>query len=482
MLRILKLLVSVYSLNLSQPIAESIETAYEASTRALFKYQSGDIKGASELFNHYLKKFGSKEIFQSKYLFFLFKNGQYKKILELDGILGEENLAIVEKARKCLEVLESNDTGQIAKLLEVSQHSLEASIAMITLQLRMGNFIAAKQYYISIEKLYPESIELQKLKIRLSLALDDLDEALENLKGYDRRVHGTLSSMNTSLKRIMEIQALNVKLRRLADFYSVVYEQKARNFDEFGFFEELEKRVIKNIVELGCNSGNNVHSFATKLFRMEKNEFSTFYYIKSTILENNYQEASNLLERYSDNLNPNLIQNLRNLINNGIREEQRRRREAEQRRRMQEEERRRQKSRYSFSNQMKSRDAGKDFLKYYETLGITPKATPCQMKSAWRKKMKAASKKTAKMASKKDAQKKGDESIINKAYAILSDPEKKRMYDNGIDPEKGPQMGYSGGRGGGHYQSGAFFNDEQVNNIFETFFGSGGGSSHFIFV
>lgn len=430
-----------------------------------------------------MKKFGSKELFQTKYLFFLFKTGQYKKILELEDVQGEENIAIVEKARTFLKVLESKDIREIAKLLEHSQHSLEASIAMITLQLQMGNSTSAKQYFIAIEKLYPESVELRKLKIRLSLAQEDIEEALEALKDCDRRSYGVVSNMNENLKNIMNIENINMKLRRLADFYSIVYEQKARNHDEFGLLESIEKQVIKNIVELGCNSGSQVHSFATKLFRMEQTEFSIFYYIKSTVLERRYQEASNLLDKYADHLSPVSKQNLKNLINTGVREEERRRREAEERRRREEEERRRRQSRHQFSNQMQTRDAGKDFLGYYKTLGVTPTATPEQMKRAWRKKMQAANKKTAKLSKKKDGSYKGDESIINKAYATLSDPAKKRMYDNGIDPEKGQQMGYSGGRSGGQHHSRVFFNDEEVNNIFETFFGSrGGGGSHFIFV
>lgn len=55
---------------------------------------------------------------------------------------------------------------------------------------------------------------------------------------------------------------------------------------------------------------------------------------------------------------------------------------------------------------------------------------------------------------------------INEAYAVLSDPKKKQMFDSGVDPND-PETGGQG------------FSQEDVNNIFQQFFGGGGGPGGF---
>lgn len=97
-----------------------------------------------------------------------------------------------------------------------------------------------------------------------------------------------------------------------------------------------------------------------------------------------------------------------------------------------------------------------DSTRYYQLLGLSPGAESNEIKKAYRK-----------MAMKEHPDKGGDPEKfkeISQAYDVLSDPEKKQIYDEyGEDALK---EGMGGGGGGGN-----------VNpfDIFESFFGGGGG-------
>lgn len=101
---------------------------------------------------------------------------------------------------------------------------------------------------------------------------------------------------------------------------------------------------------------------------------------------------------------------------------------------------------------------------YYEVLGVDKNATEADIKSAYRKKAKEChpdlhpNDKTAEERFKE----------LNEANEVLSDPEKRKRYDQfGFD---GPQMGGMGAEGFDFSGMGGF------ESIFDSFFGSMGGS------
>ena len=106
---------------------------------------------------------------------------------------------------------------------------------------------------------------------------------------------------------------------------------------------------------------------------------------------------------------------------------------------------------------------------YYEVLGVQKSATADEIKKAYRK--------TAKQyhpdlnPGDKIAEEKFKE--CNKAYEVLSDPDKKARYDQfgfaGVDPSYG--AGQGGGFGGGF----GFDGDIDLGDIFSSFFGGGFG-------
>ena len=127
------------------------------------------------------------------------------------------------------------------------------------------------------------------------------------------------------------------------------------------------------------------------------------------------------------------------------------------------------------------------FRDYYETLGVSKTATEDEIRSAFRKLARKYHPDVAK--DKKSAEEKFKQ--INEAYEVLSDPEKRKKYDQlganwnqpgGFQPppDWGAQPGggfqqWSGDGGGVQFE----FGGTGFSDFFEAFFGGGRGRSAF---
>src|SRR5215212_9490184 len=130
------------------------------------------------------------------------------------------------------------------------------------------------------------------------------------------------------------------------------------------------------------------------------------------------------------------------------------------------------------------------FKDYYEVLGVARTATDDEIKKAFRKLARQYHPDVAK--NKKEAEEKFKE--VNEAYEVLSDPAKRKKYDQlGANWKQGAefrpppgwenftQFGKGGGGGGGRQHYDFQFGGTGFSDFFEQLFGStgrGGGGFH----
>lgn len=103
---------------------------------------------------------------------------------------------------------------------------------------------------------------------------------------------------------------------------------------------------------------------------------------------------------------------------------------------------------------------------YYEILGVDRNATPEQIKKAYRR---MAMKMHPDVSSEPDAADKFKQ--VQEAYEVLSDPQKKSIFDRGGDPMGGGFGGMGGAGGFGGFPGGGFGGGFDFTNLVDAMFG-----------
>jgi curved DNA-binding protein len=110
---------------------------------------------------------------------------------------------------------------------------------------------------------------------------------------------------------------------------------------------------------------------------------------------------------------------------------------------------------------------------YYQTLGVKKDATDKEIKQAFRK----LAKKYHPDANPDDPTAEAKFKEINEAYEVLTDPEKRKMFDQfgTINPQEAAYQRAPWGDGGGTYYGNVDFGDGDFSSIFDSIFGGATG-------
>ena len=409
----------------------------------------------------------TNKMYNHEYYNFLKKMGDYETIIKNKEHF-ELDKEMVEKLKKDLNTLKFGSKKQIADLINQSPFSLQIVYIAACYALEQGD----RAKFIKFLNMAKENdINDTRTKILIArhfIEEDKVNDAILVLReiNYDTEAQ----YLNEIIKQMTNVENTRDQTEKARGFVRL-YDNTLRLvvMDKFkpSIYQKLRNKCLNRAVDLCINTGiKGCRSYANALLSLDdKNVSNAVKYIRICILDGYLNEANKKYDEYKERLPANVKSFLKNQIKELEEKFERQRREEEEeeaRRKRQYQERRRQ--------QMgQSENAGKDFKGYYECLGATKDMDEKQIKKKWKK---AAKKAQLKMSQKENETGKEDDSElvkINTAKNVLTDKEKKELYDAGYDPEDKQQNARHNYQQHFEFGSGGDFGD--FEDIISAFFG-----------
>lgn len=445
---------------------QSIVSTLDSALRA---YNSGNFAFMKDLFSSTESMYIDNAKYQSQYLDYLTKLGEYDRIIGMKSKISERNRELLDAACRYASILKTGSVKEIGKLYDVSPNSYRVAISAAESDLNEGDYASFTEHIGRAVKLVPEAPKNSELMARYSFAIGDYERGLQYLYRAQERdaadgfravweaFGAAKSRAETDQDRFAELKAV---------FRSLVL-RKNRDAYVPSIYTRLNTEVLLYISSFGCDRNlQGVHFFADKCYEIDKSEISKFNKIKAMVIDGQPLDAARaLLKAHAGELSANRHKVLQSLIS--LAEKSRRERQARRKMEMDERARREEWARQQRQAQQQapSSRAGEDFLGHYKILGLDRSASVADVKKAFKRKYRRADSHSKDLKQASDYKKR-----LTKAESVLSNKKERSLYDSGVDPEQPHQQQR------GHERHG----DAEFNEVFEALFRShGAGGRHF---
>ncbi|KAM0671914.1 hypothetical protein CWI42_040540 [Ordospora colligata] len=433
--------------------------------------RSGKVSEAKVMFDELMSEFGGNDVLEKKHVDLLMQSGDYKTVVSRYG-QNSKMLTDVVKAERNQSILNSNNVKLIASLINEAPYSIDVLKAYIKMCLIEEKFQEVRKFVKKASVLFPEDVELKSLQMQLffltrmpaagihmmrEIGNADMSRKIERLfDEYTRIIDGNMTSkvtyvqMKELLKRIEEAEfSINFFPSIFMQLKLDVLFGMCKNGieDDFINFVSGEFDVSK-----GKPVGISLKPLSARIETLQKkrgDDEVMYLYVISQALEGNIDQAEAICRSHTFKYGPMKREAMRKVASIKSKIE-----DAKAKKERERSQRERQRSRHmSQGNQ-------NDILGYYKALGLNPgpKTTDVEIKRAYKKMVVNG------MKNKGEAEKKKWEDthkVINKALGVLTNKEKREMYDRGIDPDNPQRL-----NGSGH------FGEDIFNEFFKKGFGN----------
>lgn len=421
---------------------------------ALENQKLGKIFETQNFFEINMEKYGEKNIFITKYIEFLISIGDYEKIIKKYGHL---NLELIKKVKEYLSIVTANNYKKIAELLEISKFSPIVLKSAIKLNLINSDFNSAENILRRSVSIYPDDTDFKKLYAQFFCLSGNFDAGIQILNelGFGKTASEVKYFVNekTNFKLMSNTKNKQMHIKQI---YNSINTKSLSDYFSPSVFITLKYQILYEYLKICVDlESSEISSLAQTYFKYKNDEESKYFFVISFVFNGNLERARRELE--AANFKNNKYKKI-------ISEKLESKNKSHEKKRQQDEDN----SRHQIP---KTGKAGQDFLGYYKLLGVKREATPKEVRKAYTK-IIAKNKKKRKNPKLKDKWEK-EHMQYNKAVEVLSSEKKKKLYDNGIDPDSSHAQYQDQQRH--HHGQNQYYSYGQDFGGFEDFFSSFAG-------